>query len=161
MGGNGGSNGPNLEVACLTFQVHSICLARAQSYIPIFSASEEAGIDSLAVCPGEEQNKFYDCQQISVTVFISTIKSNTQRNVQTCRRKKRIIEIFIHSIEGQERGQKAARKEDGKQKIQNKTGEITPKISVITIHINTVTSQFKQSSTTGFLQGKFLKQTHT
>ena len=34
-------------------------------------------------------------------------------------------------------------------------------LSVITININTVTSQLKQSSTTRFLQGKFLKQTHT
>lgn len=55
-------------------------------------------------------------------------------------KKKKDHRNFIHSIEGQERGQKASRKEDGKQKIQNKTGEITPKISVITIHINTVTS---------------------
>lgn len=79
-------------------------------------------------------------QPVSVTIYISTIKSNTQsrvtvRNFQTCRGRKGTIEIFIHPIEGR-RGEKGSRKEDVKQKMQNKTGEITPKMSAITMNVN-------------------------
>lgn len=57
------------------------------------------------------------------------------------------------------KGQKHQGKRMANRKYKIKQEKSLQKISVITIHINTVTSQFKQSSTTGFLQGKFLKQT--
>ena len=173
VGGNGDSNGPNLGVACPT----SIYILSAQlelSPISLFSqlqrlakivqlcAQERSKISFITV---SQSLSLYLFQQLKVTPR-GKLQSITSKLAEEKKGSQKFFFFLDHRNfyslnRKQERGKKASRKEDGKQKIQSKTGEITPKISVITININIVTRQLKQSRTTQFLQGKFLKQTHT